>query len=157
MANTTGMTPNEIARADRKAMDKLERIQMERDFSNEMRDAAAKRKAEELNNPKKGVLQTLKDKVMGTEEQNQAARERMRSMDEKNPDSAQAKINKALGMKSGGKVKDPTMTYQTYSKTGKPAGMKTVTVKKASGGSVSSASKRADGCAIKGKTKGRMV
>jgi len=33
------------------------------------------------------------------------------------------------------------------------------TVKKAfkSGGSVSSASKRADGCAIKGKTKGRMV
>lgn len=29
--------------------------------------------------------------------------------------------------------------------------------KKAKGGSVSSASKRADGCAIKGKTKGRMV
>jgi hypothetical protein len=59
--------------------------------------------------------------------------------------------------KKGGKVKDPTMTYQTYSKTGKPAGMKTVTVKKASGGSVSSASKRADGCAIKGKTRGKMV
>jgi hypothetical protein len=30
-------------------------------------------------------------------------------------------------------------------------------VKKAKGGMVSSASKRADGCAIKGKTKGRMV
>jgi hypothetical protein len=30
-------------------------------------------------------------------------------------------------------------------------------VKKASGGKVSSASKRADGCAIKGKTKGRFV
>jgi hypothetical protein len=57
------------------------------------------------------------------------------------------------GYKKGGKVKDPTMTYQTYSKTGKPAGMKTVTVKKASGGSVSSASKRADGCAIRGKTR----
>jgi hypothetical protein len=125
MANTTGMTPNEIARADRKAMDKLERIQMERDFSNEMRDAAAKRKAEELNNPKKGVLQTLKEKVMGTEEQNQAAKERMRKMDEKDPDSAQAKVNKALGMKKGGMV--------------------------------SSASKRADGCAVRGKTKGRMV
>ena len=39
-----------------------------------------------------------------------------------------------LGMKKGGAVK-----------------------KMASGGSVSSASKRADGCAIKGKTKGRMV
>jgi len=30
-------------------------------------------------------------------------------------------------------------------------------VKKAKGGVVSSASKRADGCAVKGKTKGRMV
>jgi hypothetical protein len=30
-------------------------------------------------------------------------------------------------------------------------------VKKAKGGKVSSASSRADGCAIKGKTKGRMV
>jgi hypothetical protein len=30
-------------------------------------------------------------------------------------------------------------------------------VKKASGGKVSSASKRADGCATKGKTKGRFV
>ena len=30
-------------------------------------------------------------------------------------------------------------------------------VKKAKGGMVSSASKRADGCAIKGKTKGRMI
>jgi len=57
------------------------------------------------------------------------------------------------GYKKGGKVKDPTMSYQTYSKTGKPAGMKTVAVKKASGGSVSSASKRADGCAIRGKTR----
>jgi hypothetical protein len=30
-------------------------------------------------------------------------------------------------------------------------------VKKAKGGTVSSASKRADGCAVKGKTKGRFV
>ena len=30
-------------------------------------------------------------------------------------------------------------------------------VKKAKGGKVSSASKRADGCAIRGKTKGRIV
>ena len=125
MANTTGMTPNEIARADRKAMDKLERIQMERDWDSELKATAAKRKAEELNNPKKGVLQTLKEKVMGTEEQNQAAKERMRKMDEKDPDSTQSKVNKALGMKKGGMV--------------------------------SSASKRADGCAIKGKTRGRMV
>jgi hypothetical protein len=85
----------------------------------------AKERAEELNNPKRGVLQTLKDKVLGTKEQNEEAASRMRKMDEKNPDSAQAKTNKALGMKKGGMV--------------------------------SSASKRADGCAIKGKTRGRMV
>jgi hypothetical protein len=39
-----------------------------------------------------------------------------------------------------------------------PFANKTSSFKKmASGGSVSSASKRADGCAVKGKTKGRMV
>jgi hypothetical protein len=70
---------------------------------------------------KPGLMKRLKDNVMGTDEQNKSAQERMRKMDEKNPDSAQAKVNKALGMKSGGKV--------------------------------SSASKRADGCAIRGKTR----
>jgi len=68
---------------------------------------------------------TLKDKIMGTKKQNEEAADRMRKMDEKNPDSSQAKVNKALGMKKGG--------------------------------SVSSASKRADGCAVKGKTRGKMV
>ncbi len=38
----------------------------------------------------------------------------------------------------------------------KPAEAPT-TVKKAKGGKVSSASKRADGCAIRGKTRGRMI
>jgi hypothetical protein len=37
------------------------------------------------------------------------------------------------------------------------AGKTSVFKKMASGGSVSSASKRADGCAIKGKTRGKMV
>jgi hypothetical protein len=92
--------------------------------------------------PIKKAGRRLYENVMGTPEQNKAAQERM---------------DKAKGKKAGGKIKDPTMMYQTYSKTGKPAGMKTVTVKKASGGSVSSASKRADGCAIKGKTRGKMV
>ena len=45
----------------------------------------------------------------------------------------------------GGKIKSPTMTYKTYTKTGKPDGMKTV--------KVSSASSRADGCCIRGKTR----
>jgi hypothetical protein len=71
--------------------------------------------------PAKAAFKKMKEGLLGTDEQNKAAKERMRKMDEKNPESAQAKVNKALGMKSGG--------------------------------SVSSASKRADGCAIRGKTK----
>jgi hypothetical protein len=71
--------------------------------------------------PAKAAFKKLKDNLMGTDEQNQAAKERMRKMDEKNPESTQAKVNKALGMKKGGMV--------------------------------SSASKRADGCAVRGKTR----
>jgi hypothetical protein len=67
------------------------------------------------------VGRRIKDKVFGTKAQNEESTDRMRKMDEKNPDSSQAKVNKVLGMKAGGKV--------------------------------SSASKRADGCAIRGKTR----
>ena len=49
-----------------------------------------------------------------------------------------AALGKRMGMKKGGAVKKKASSYK-------------------SGGSVSSASKRADGCAIKGKTKGKMV
>lgn len=65
------------------------------------------------------------EKVMGTPEQNKAAEERMAARDAKNPESMPAKINRAV---------------------------KTVTGKKA-GGSVKSASARADGCCIRGKTR----
>ena len=65
-----------------------------------------------------GVIQDLKDKIMGTEEQNKAASERMKKEDAKNPDTVQAKVNKVVGYKKGG-----------------------------------SASARADGCAIRGKTR----
>ena len=58
-------------------------------------------------------------------------------------------VNDPKGFKKGGKVK---AKYMSFSKTGKPAGMKSVT-KMASGGSASS---RADGIAQRGKTKGRM-
>ena len=79
-------------------------------------------------NPLKRGLRAAKDYLMGTEDQNKAAAERMKARDELNPNSSLAKMNKAIG-------------YGGYKK----------------GGSVSSASRRADGCAIKGKTKGRMV
>lgn len=52
-----------------------------------------------------GILQELKDKVLGTEEQNKAASERMKKEDAKNPDTTQAKVNKVVGYKAGGKVR----------------------------------------------------
>lgn len=60
-------------------------------------------------------------------------------------------MGNVTGMKKGGSVKKPTMTYQTYTDTGKPAGMKTVKMSK--GGS---ASGRADGIAKRGKTRGKI-
>ena len=80
---------------------------------------------EEADDAEKNLLSRgvskVKKAILGSDVDNELAKERMRKMDEKNPDSSQAKVNKALGMKSGGKV--------------------------------SSASKRADGCAIRGKTR----
>jgi hypothetical protein len=69
-----------------------------------------------------GMLQDLKDEVMGTKEQNEAAAKRMKAEDAKSPDTVQAKVNKIVGYKKGG-----------------------------------TASARADGCCVKGKTKGKMV
>jgi hypothetical protein len=71
----------------------------------------------------------VKKAILGSDVDNELALEQMRKMDEKSPDTAQAKVNRLLGRKKGG------------------------TVKMAKGGSVGSASKRADGCAIRGKTK----
>ena len=53
---------------------------------------------------------------------------------------------------------EPKKKTSSFAGRTSPFAGKTSSFKKmASGGSVSSASKRADGCAIKGKTKGRMV
>lgn len=49
-----------------------------------------------------GILQDLKDKVMGTKEQNEAAAKRMKAEDVKSPDTTQAKVNKVVGYKKGG-------------------------------------------------------
>ena len=94
-------------------------------------------KAEEEKEPQRNIFQRLKDNVMGTEEQNAKAKKEMAEQDAKNPDTTQAKVNRMLKpeeKKKGGKIS----SYKA-------------------GGSVSSASKRADGCAVKGKTRGKMV
>ena len=73
------------------------------------------------------ALKTLKDKVMGTDEQNKAASERMKN----NP--MEKKFQKMMG-------NEPKEDKKPVSK--------------AKGGMIrSSASKRADGCAIRGKTR----
>ena len=74
----------------------------------------------------KSLPTRLYENVMGTPEQNAAAKKRMEERDKKNPDSMPAKINKAA---------------------------ETVTGKKKGG---VTASRRADGIAMRGKTKGKM-
>jgi len=103
----------------------------------ELNDKKSFGKAEEEKEPQRNIFQRLKDNVMGTEAQNEKAKKEMAEQDAKNPDTTQAKVNRMLkpeGKKKGGKI----CSYK-------------------SGGMVGSASKRADGCATKGKTKGRMV
>jgi hypothetical protein len=81
-----------------------------------------------ITEPVKRAAKAAYEKVVGTPEQNKEAADRRRAQNEKNPNTFNAKLDKAVGM--GGYAK---------------------------GGKVSSASKRADGIAVKGKTKGRMV
>jgi hypothetical protein len=89
------------------------------------------------------ILKKLKENLMGTEEQNEKAKKDMAEQDAKNPDTTQAKVNRMIEMIKP--TKEPVKK-----KMGGSVGYK-------SGGKVSSASKRGDGCAVKGKTKGRMI
>ena len=77
----------------------------------------------------KSIPRKMYESVMGTPEQNAEAQKRMDERDKKNPDTIPAKVNRAVDKIIGRKA----------------------------GGTVSSASARADGCAQRGKTKGRMV
>ena len=82
------------------------------------------------------------------EESKQAAKDRA---DAKKLEKAYNDSLTTESKKKGGSIK--SAKYMSFSKTGKPAGMKTVT-KMASGGKT--ASSRADGCCTKGKTRGKM-
>ena len=75
----------------------------------------------------KSFLTKAKEAIIGTPEQNKKAAEEMKAQDIKNPDSAQAKINKVI----------------------KPSGYK-------KGGGVKCMA-RGGGCEVRGKTRGRMV
>ena len=78
-------------------------------------------------NPIKRAGKAIYENVMGTDEQNAEAEAREIARARANPQGNEAKFRKA---------------------TGKPF---------KAGGKVSSASKRGDGCAIRGKTRGKMV
>jgi hypothetical protein len=69
------------------------------------------------------------------EKERAADQAKLDAQDQKAKDKAKALMDFGLGILKG--VKEP--------------------VKKAKGGMISSASKRADGCAVRGKTRGRMV
>lgn len=92
-----------------------------------MKKGGAVKKMADGGTTDKSLPRRMYEKVMGTPEQNAEAQKRMDEQDKKNPDSMPAKINKVV---------------------------KTVTGKKNGG---MTASRRGDGCAQRGKTKGRMV
>ena len=79
--------------------------------------------------PVKKAAKSVYEKIVGTPEQNKEAADRRRAKNAENPNTFNAKLDKAVGMGS-------------YAKGGKVC---------------CSASKRADGIAQRGKTKGRIV
>jgi hypothetical protein len=81
----------------------------------------------ELDKANKGMAALEKERA--------AAQAKLDARDQKAKDKAKALMDFGLGILKD--VKEP--------------------VKKAKGGMISSASKRADGCAVRGKTRGRMV
>ena len=83
-------------------------------------------------------MPTIKEALLGTEKQNKDAQEML---------DKQASQGSKLAEFLGG---NPTPKEKEVKETPQP-------VKKKNGGKISSASARADGCAIRGKTKGRFV
>jgi len=128
MANYRKPTEKETEKLNKSRQKMIEGIEGEKDIFSKMMPTMAKAARDDIR-----AAKAMRESVPASAREGEAYQE--------------------AGYKKGGKVKEPTMSYQSYSETGEPAGMKTVAVKKASGGSVSSASKRADGCAIRGKTR----
>ena len=110
----------------------------------ERRDAKKREAAAEMKRESRGVTKPANFDAI--EESKQDAKD---SADAKKQDKA---YNESLTTENKAKG-GMTAKFMSFSKTGKPAGMKKVT-KMATGGTASS---RADGCCTKGKTRGKMV
>ena len=118
----------------------------DREAAQREKDATAKREADsEMQRESRGVKKPANFDAI--EEAKRDAQDRKAAkLQEKAYNESLTTENK----KKGGSIK--SAKFMSFSKTGKPAGMKSVT-KMASGGSASS---RADGCCTKGKTRGKM-
>ena len=111
----------------------------------ERRDAKKRESDAEMKRESRGVQKPANFDAI--EESKQDAKD---AADRKKQDKA---YNESLTTENKAKG-GMTAKFMSFSKKGKPAGMKSVT-KMASGGMT--ASSRADGCATKGKTRGKMV
>ena len=100
---------------------------------------------------KMGPNENIDDDVRARAMAAMAARES--GAEEAEPAKPKAKPKTKAEPKAEPKKKTSSFADKTSSFASKTSSFK----KMASGGSVSSASKRADGCAIKGKTRGKMV
>jgi hypothetical protein len=121
------------------------------------------------------ALKTLKEKILGTDEQNKAASERMKNnpMEKKfqkmmGNEPKDEKDRESIRVDRSPKYSNSQMASTRKQLEGQAKALKPELDKasedydkaigKAKGGMIkSSASKRADGCAVRGKTKGRMV
>ena len=98
-----------MTKRDELPEDKVDRL--ERQSNLETRESVA--------GPIRSFGKRLYENVMGTDAQNKQARDEMKTMDEKSPESTQAKVNKALGMKKGGKVKSASARADGIAQRGK--------------------------------------
>jgi hypothetical protein len=102
------------------------------------------------------ILKKLKDNVMGTDEQNKAAQERMDKAKKQskyvNNQELLAPMQAAFD-KYEKKKADEKIKFKEERDASRSKSMTMDEMNMKSGGKVSSASKRADGCAIRGKTR----
>jgi hypothetical protein len=102
------------------------------------------------------ILKKLKDNVMGTDEQNKSAQERMDKAKKQskyvNNEELLAPMQAAFD-KYEKKKADEKTKFKEERDASRSKSMTMDEMNMKSGGKVSSASKRADGCAIRGKTR----
>jgi hypothetical protein len=133
--------------------EQFQKMEKER-YAEEARQNAERDKAIEK---RKGDIQSFADKR--SPESKAAAEQRMQEYKEgraKSMEQFNANMQK-IGGEHDAKMKELRNTTKSGGGGAMPKSNRDITKNYKKGGMVSSASKRADGCAIKGKTKGKMI